>query len=63
MGKNVENITSAIDDNLSASSPTEIIPTFEQNETDLLKNDVSNSKSGKRFRENTLFLRLQWPGK
>lgn len=50
MGKNAENNTSPTDEDLSASSPTENIPTSEQNVIDLLKNDVSNSKSGKHFR-------------
>lgn len=49
MGKNVENNTAAIDDDLSASSPTENIPSSQQNEIDLLKNDVSNLKSGKHY--------------
>lgn len=47
MGKNIENNTSAIDDQLSVSSPTANTPPSDQNDTELLKNDVSNSKSGK----------------
>lgn len=47
MGKNIENNASAIDDHLSASSPTADTPHSDQNDTELLRNDVSNSKSGK----------------
>lgn len=47
MGKNIESNTPAIDDHLSASSPTADTPPSDQNDTELLKHDVSNSKSGK----------------
>lgn len=55
MGKNAENNTSPIDEDPSASSPTGNLATPEQNVIDLLKNDVSNSKSGEHFRENETF--------
>lgn len=58
MGKNVENNASANDDNLSASSPTGNVPTFEQNEAALLKTDVSSSKAGKHFRKWLHFFRI-----